>query len=299
MKNRRTKKAPLIDKLEKKWGKYAISNLGKYIIMMYSLGTIISFLNEGFYYEWLALDFGQVLKGQVWRLITFMMQPPVEDLSGANLLLCMVALAFYYWVFNALEKALGSFRLNLYYFSGVLLNVIISLIYFIVIYCITGQMLPTNTSLLYVNDSLFLAFAVLFPNVTVYLMMMIPVKMKWAAVVLGGFMLYDFGRLEYILFMVSPLIAVFYFLAFCVSFLNFIIFVVAIKKSKSTGKAHKKVKKAFDRQVVMSKAGARHKCCICGRTELDDENLEFRFCSRCSGNKEYCNVHLFTHEHVK
>ena len=293
------KKTPLIDRLEKRFGKYAISNLGKYIIMMYAIGTIICFLNASFYNEWLTLDFSRVIKGEVWRLITFMMQPPVQNLSGANLLLCIIALAFYFWVFNTLEKALGAFRLNLYYFSGVVLNVLISLIYFIIIYYITGEMLPTNTSLGYVNDSLFLAFAVLFPEVTVYLMMMIPVKMKWAAVVMGGFMIYDFLRLEYIWFMVSPLIAGFYLMAFIVSLLNFIIFTLAIKKSKSTGKTHKKVKKRFEQQVTFSMAGARHKCCVCGRTELDDETLEFRFCSKCKGNKEYCNVHLFTHEHVK
>ena len=232
-------------------------------------------------------------------MITFMMQPPVEDLSGANLLLCVVALTFYFWVFAVLEKALGTFRLNLYYFSGVALNVIATLAYFILIYCITGGMTTTTTSLTYVNDSLFLAYAVLFPNVTVYLMMIVPVKMKWAAVVLGAFMAYDFFRIEYYLMMFAPVLAVFKLVALFVSLLNFIIFVVAIKKSKSAGRAHKKVKKKFDKQVTLSMAGARHKCCICGRTELDDDTLEFRFCSKCKGNKEYCNVHLFTHEHIK
>ena len=42
---------------------------------------------------------------------------------------------------------------------------------------------------------------------------------------------------------------------------------------------------------------ARHKCAICGRTENDDPNLSFRYCSKCTGNKEYCQDHLFTHTH--
>ena len=53
------------------------------------------------------------------------------------------------------------------------------------------------------------------------------------------------------------------------------------------------------RPVNMYAGGARHRCAVCGRTELDDPNLEFRYCSKCNGNYEYCQDHLFTHEHVK
>ena len=41
-----------------------------------------------------------------------------------------------------------------------------------------------------------------------------------------------------------------------------------------------------------------HKCAVCGRTEKDDPNLEFRYCSKCEGNLEYCMDHLYTHKHV-
>ena len=123
--------------------------------------------------------------------------------------------------------------------------------------------------------------------------------MKWAAVIWGAFMAYDFIRLEWLLLKVSRVLAIFYLLMLVVSLLNFVVFLIAYKKSKSTGRAHKKIKRNFEQKIVNSMAGARHKCCICGRTELDDDSLEFRFCSRCKGNKEYCNVHLFTHQHVK
>lgn len=292
-------KKPLIDRMERKFGKYAIKDLGRYIIFMYGLGSIIRILNEDFYYNWLSLDFSKVLDGQIWRILTFFLQPPVSDMRGVNVLLCVISLAFYYWVFNALEKALGTFRLNLYYFSGVLFNVLITLAFFIIFYIFTGEQFGLSTSLYYVNESLFLAFAVLFPDVTVYFMMMLPVKMKWAAVVWGAFMLYDFIRIENVLLAVSPIYAAFYALILFVSLLNFVIFCVAVRRSRSTGRAHKKMKKRYNNEVVNAMTGARHKCCICGRTELDDDTLEFRFCSKCKGNKEYCNIHLFTHEHVK
>lgn len=293
------KKRLLIDRMEDRFGKYAIKDLGRYIIVMYAIGSVISILNQEFYYKWLTLDFGKVFHGQVWRLITFMMQPPVDNIQGINIIFCLVALMFYHWVFGALENALGTFRLNLYYFSGVLFNVIITLVMFIGVYVITGEQANLPTSLYYVNESLFLAFAVLFPNVQVYLMMMIPVKMKWAAWFWAAFMLYDFIRIENILLKFSGVLALFYLLMLVVSLLNFIIFYFSVKRSKSTGRFHKKMKKRFDSQVKTSMTGTRHKCCICGRTELDDSSLEFRYCSKCSGNKEYCNVHLFTHEHVK
>ena len=60
-------------------------------------------------------------------------------------------------------------------------------------------------------------------------------------------------------------------------------------------------KKAMAQSRVNPATGGitKHKCAICGRTEKDDPNLEFRFCSKCNGNYEYCQDHLFTHQHVK
>ena len=42
---------------------------------------------------------------------------------------------------------------------------------------------------------------------------------------------------------------------------------------------------------------SRHRCCECKKTEKDDENLEFRYCSKCNGSYEYCSEHIFNHEH--
>ena len=69
-------------------------------------------------------------------------------------------------------------------------------------------------------------------------------------------------------------------------------------------RAQAKRKRQYRQQVNRARQnqtyqnGARHKCAVCGRTELDDPNLTFRYCSKCSGNKEYCQDHLFTHKHM-
>ena len=87
-----------------------------------------------------------------------------------------------------------------------------------------------------------------------------------------------------------------------VSMANFLLFALWSWKSRRPTMAQVKRRRQFHKQVrtASTKAGEpRHRCAICGRTELDNPNLEFRFCSKCDGNYEYCSDHLFTHEHVK
>ena len=64
---------------------------------------------------------------------------------------------------------------------------------------------------------------------------------------------------------------------------------------------HKKKARAYKAKTITPKKknGAMHECAVCHRTELDDPELEFRYCSKCDGNYEYCQDHLFTHKHVK
>ena len=82
-------------------------------------------------------------------------------------------------------------------------------------------------------------------------------------------------------------------------YLNFLIFFFSTRNYRSVSPKEVHRKRTYHRQVQQPKGVTRHKCAICGRTELDDPNLEFRFCSKCNGNYEYCQDHLFTHEHVK
>ncbi len=139
--------------------------------------------------------------------------------------------------------------------------------------------------------TIFLAFAVCYPNMQVMLYFLIPIKMKWMAVVYGVLIAYEFVISGW-----AGRVAIF------ASVLNFLIFFLVTRNLKVYSPKEVRRKKNFQRQMNQPRGGGAsyiHKCAICGRTERDDPNLQFRFCSKCNGNYEYCQDHLFTHKHVE
>lgn len=286
-----------LNKLERKFGRYAIPNLMNYIIVLYAAGFVLNMLNPTFYYQYLSLNAEAILHGQIWRVVTFIIEPP-----SYSLIWILFALSLYYFIGRELEHAWGAFRFNLYFFSGMLFHVAAA----ILVYLLTGLSLPLGTT--YLNLSLFLVFAALYPDVQFMLYFIIPVKAKWLALLDGIFFLYAvvqaflpaYGGGPYgIIYKANALAAV-------VSILNFLIFFLSSRYAKPYAPNQLKRKREFrknvrqaSRPVQMYGNGAKHRCAVCGRTELDDEGLEFRYCSKCSGNLEYCQDHLFTHTHVK
>ena len=143
----------------------------------------------------------------------------------------------------------------------------------------------------YINMSIFLAFAVMYPDMQVMLYFIIPIKMKWMAIVYAVLTLYEFVVSGW-----AGRVAIF------MSLLNFIIFFFSTRNFKRYSPHEIHRRQQFKAQMREPRPGSgitKHKCAICGRTELDDPNLEFRFCSKCDGNYEYCQEHLFTHKHIK
>lgn len=281
-----------LSKLERRFGKYAIPNLMYYIIIMYAGGFILQLINPSFYYQYLSLDASAILHGQIWRIITFMIQPP-----STSVIFIIFALYLYYMIGTQLERAWGAFRFNVYFFAGILSHVLAA----ILVYLITGISLPIDTW--YLNMSLFFAFAALYPNVQFLLFFVIPVKVKWLALLDGAYFLYTVilaflpsygGGIFGIIYKANAVAAV-------VSILNFIIFFLGSRNMKPYSPKQVKRKREFQKKIrpVNTYAnGAKHRCAVCGRTELDNPNLEFRYCSKCNGNYEYCQDHLFTHTHV-
>ena len=91
-------------------------------------------------------------------------------------------------------------------------------------------------------------------------------------------------------------------IAIIMSILNFLIFFLSTRNYRRVSPKEIHRKQVFKAQMREPRRGGmvtKHKCAVCGRTELDDPNLEFRFCSKCDGNYEYCQDHLFTHQHIK
>ena len=285
-----------MDKLERKFGRYAIPNLMYYIIILYIVGFVLELINPSFYYQYLSLDAYAILHGQVWRILTFLIQPPASDT-----LFMVFALYLYYMIVRELEYAWGSFRFNLYFFVGVIFHVVAAIVTFLAL----GISLPLGTG--YLNLSLFFAYATIYPNQQFYLFMVIPIKVKYLAwidaayfayAILQAFMpTYGGNALYGVLFQANALAAF-------VSILNFLLFYLSSSKVRRYAPKEVRRRQNYRKQVREGREqsyvnGAKHRCAVCGRTELDDPNLEFRYCSKCNGNHEYCHDHLFTHEHIK
>ena len=281
-----------LNKMERKIGKYAIPNLMIYLIAAYCIGFVIYTVNPNFMLM-LTLSPYHILHGQVWRLITWILMP-----TDTRVFSLLIMALLYYQLGSALERSWGTFRFNVYIFGGMLFTVIGAFILY-GIYAAAGTGSLETISLIssltfttnYINLTIFLAFAVMYPEMQILLFFIIPVKMKWMAVV-------------YAVLIVINLILTSWGgrIAIIMSILNFLIFFLSTRNYRRVSPKEIHRKQVFKAQMREPRRGSmvtKHKCAVCGRTELDDPNLEFRFCSKCDGNYEYCQDHLFTHQHIK
>lgn len=280
-----------IDKLERKFGRFGVENLTMYVIICYVVGYFLAYFNPSLL-SMLSLEPALILRGQIWRIITWVIYPP----SMSNVLWFVIAIVFFYYpIGTSLERTWGSFRYTLYIFSGILFSVIGAFI----LYFITGAYgIGSLFNTYYISLSVFLAYALSYPDMQILLWFVIPIKMKWMAIVYGVMVLYDmitYLRMGLWVYVV-PIIA---------SLLNFVLFFFSTRNMQRYNPKEVHRRRGFKKAVAQSRVNpatggiTKHKCAICGRTEKDDPNLEFRFCSKCNGNYEYCQDHLFTHQHVK
>ena len=201
-----------------------------------------------------------------------------------------------------LEMFLGTFRMNVYLIGGMLLNVVGGILVYAISYIILGVGLPVYLTNYYILLSMFMALALCMPDATVYLSFLFPVKMKWmfliyiAGSVYELWRYYSFGGSNVFLGLLFMLV---YGSQILVSLLNLFLFfhLSKIRISRKQKKAQTEFRKQMASAPKKGAGSYRHKCAICGRTENDDPNLSFRYCSKCTGNKEYCQDHLFTHTH--
>ncbi|MDA8083326.1 MAG: hypothetical protein M0024_06685 [Nitrospiraceae bacterium] len=258
----------ILDKLERKLGRFAIRELMVYIVGINALVYMLRYgMPQSDAIGRLMLDPQMIMRGEVWRLITWVFIPP-----SASLLWIFFILYFYYMVGTGLEHAWGSFRFNVYYFTGVLGTALAAFI--------TGG----GTTALYLNLSLFLAFAYIYPDYEILLFFIIPVKMKYLAWLNWAFIAFTL--------VTSPLA---YKVAALVSISNYFLFFgrEILSTTKRRGSSYNR-RRAF----APPSRGTIHKCTVCGMTEDDDKTMDFRYCSTCEGAHEYCREHLNNHEHV-
>ncbi len=268
----------LIQKLERKFGRYAVPNLIGFIVGLYAIGYLVYLIGGSqVYYGFFSWNVDAVLQGQVWRLVTFLLKPPTTN-PIMILLICYI-----YWnMGRMLEQMIGTFGFNLYMISGVLFHILGGLI----VYWINGTNLDIGTT--YLNLSMFLAITFLIPDMQFYLYGLIPIKAKWMAaleIALYGYLLLT-GDL-------STRIEIIF------SLMNAILFFFMTRNLSRYSPSQIRRRRTYQKQSkVIKMTPYRHKCAVCGRTEADGDQLEFRYCSKCAGNYEYCMEHLYTHIHV-
>ena len=318
-------------RMEQKYGKYALNNLPLLLVGCTGIGYVLQMVLPGLV-EYLYLNPYLVLHGQIWRLFTWVLVPDGGFGSGIYGMLMMVFVLYCYYILGCnLQFAMGKFRFNLYIFSGLLFTVIGSFIlngvasfrlaevmeylgengaydvfttYRTTVVDGQAVLLPAywfrqvTTSEL--KMSMLLAIAAIYPDAVFRINFLIPIKAKWLGIFYAAIMAYSFlmGDISSRIMLASSL-------------LNFIVFFFATrdyrrispKEQKRKMEYRQKVRKAQQAGNTATYQGrtviTRHKCAICGKTELDDETLEFRYCSKCEGNFEYCSEHLYTHEHVR
>lgn len=300
-------------KLERKYGKYAIPNLTKYMIICYAIGYLLSFAN-GQVIQMLSLNPVAILHGQVWRIFTWIIIPP----EGFNFF-TLISLYFYFTIGTYLERAWGTFRYNVYLFSGMIFTIVGAFVFYFCSMGLDGSMaeiailyhmtesdlynlIMMSFSTYYICMSLMLAFAATFPDMMIYLFGVLPIKMKVMGIIDGLIIAYDFVMAVKGYIVTDTYFAKMSFMsrgmAIVFSLLNFGIFFITTRSSFRSPKQIKRQVK-YRRQVAQGQKIAKHKCAICGRTEDEFPDLEFRFCSKCNGNYEYCQEHLFTHTHIQ
>lgn len=268
---------------ERKYHKYAIQNLMYYIVILYGIGLVLQLVQPYLYWQYLCLDANAIMHGQIWRIVTFLIYPPALGSSViTGVFFGVIALFLYYNLGQTLENIWGAFRFNVFFFMGVIGQVLACL----VAYLVFGELIIMTTGFL--NFSIFLAFAIYFPDTQFLLFFVLPIKAKWLAAAECAVYLYSFvfgtlsTRLE-----------------IAISLANVIVFLLLTRNYKRYAPKEIRRRKDFKRDVkIMPQGRTRHRCAVCGRTEQDGEHLEFRYCSKCEGNYEYCQDHLYTHQHV-
>ena len=261
---------------------YRHPNFGVKKLMLYVTAANVAFWLLGainpVLLSYLSFDAAAILRGQVWRLVSFALYPPSTGL------LAFIAFYFYYWIGSTLEQYWGTPQFNIYYFTGIILTII----YGFVMYFITGINFSLNAEYIYL--SMFFSFAALFPNMEVLLFFILPIKIKYLALIDAAYFVFGVLTGSFPANLL-PVVAVLNFLIFCGGDL----FRRIPKKASANTVNFRRESRKINREQA-SKLYT-HKCAVCGRTDADHPELEFRYCSRCAGYHCFCSDHINNHIH--
>lgn len=259
-----------------------IGNVVVYFLSMLSRNTDAAAL------DFLAFNLNSLLHGEIWRIVTYIFVPGYSSPFAL-----LIALYFYYWIGSTLEREWGTPKFTLYYLGGAALTVV----GVILTSLISGNYYLTLAGTGYVNLSMFLAFAVLFPDMTVLLFFIIPIKIKWLAIIDGVFFAIEIvGAIlsGNVVGAITPVLALLNFALFATPYIHYIRRRTQYRHSAGAVNFRRTVHQAQKQQQT---APYHHKCAVCGRTDTDYPDLQFRYCSKCAGYHCFCQDHIFSHVH--
>lgn len=266
-----------IDAFCRKHPNFGFENLMKYITIANVVFWLIGAVNPVLL-SYLAFNPYLILHGQVWRLISFVFYPPSSGI------IAFIAFYFYYWIGTTLERYWGTAEFNCYFFTGIILTVI----YGFIVYFAFHINVLLNSQFIYL--SMFFSFAALFPDMQVLLFFIIPIKMKYLALVDAAFFVLSVLQNSFPVNLL-PVVAILNFFIFCGGDIRRMF---PHKPSSSTINFRKESSRI--RREQQSKLYT-HKCSVCGRTDTEFPQLEFRYCSRCAGYHCFCSEHINNHIH--
>ncbi len=264
----------LLARLERRLGRFAIPNLTYVIVFGMAAVFVLSFAKPEFE-DLLVLDVNAVKHGQVWRLITYLFLPPPVSSSGAFRLFFMFFALYLLWLMGSnLENEWGSFKYNVFGLVGMIGTTVAALI--------TGS--PSTN--FYLTTTLFLAFATLFPDFSIYVMWILPVKVKWLALLAGGYLIYaalvgDWGERAAIIAATGN-----YVLFFSGHWGNFF-------RSRRV-QVRQRARRASMAEPVKPTGG--RVCAICGASEDAGADIRVCSCEKCGGvPRNLCLPHARNH----
>ena len=281
-----------VDRFAWKHPRFGIPNLMRYIVIISAVVFLLDYFSNGAASYMLYFDAGLILeKGELWRLITWLFVP-----SGNNIFWTIIGLFCYYSIGSSVEGYWGRVKFNLFYLSCVVITVVLAFVSLLW----TDYPYITNGML---NNVLFLVFATLFPTAMIRIQFIIPIQAKWLAALYVVLTIYDIFKygLGYLIFMLPMYLGI--WLPYLVFFWDRVWDLLAefgFRFRHQNSKQTIQFKSAVRQQKKKdAERGYRHKCAVCGRTDTSNPELEFRYCSRCSGYRCYCEDHISNHTHIE